>query len=151
MQGEIFNEGDFACGECHWLSALGDRVADGVHGDIADRHHGLRLTGAPADECPNAREQLSQFAGLWQIVICTAIEPAHSLPGAMTCGEHEHRGMFVKAQPFEHLKAIHHRHHHIQYNGVVIPHHRFCEAVLAIARFVDSIAVLTQRFGEAAE
>ena len=103
------------------------------------------LRGRAAHERAQPRQQLAEVERLGQVVVGADVEAADAVADLAARGEHEDRRPAVAlAQRAADLEAVAAREHHVEDDGVVLPHRGLHERGVAVAGHVDRVALVAQ-------
>jgi hypothetical protein len=110
---------------------------------------GVKVLAAPAGHGPYAGQQLLGLEGLGQIVVRPGVQTLHLVAELGLCRQHQYgRGYSAVPQTAQDLKAVHFRHHHVQYYPVVAALKTVVQSVLPVVHGVHGVFVVSQYDGE---
>lgn len=82
--------------------------------DLGNRLLKVRPSGSPAQHGAAASHKFFRMEGFRKVIVRTRLKTLHAVIVLDAGGEHEHRHGASAAKLAEDLKAVEHRHHHIQ-------------------------------------
>ena len=117
----------------------------GVDDEVADLQRARAAARDAAHERAQPRKQLAEVEGLGQVVVGADVEAADAVADLSARGEHEdRRPALALAQRAADLEAVAAGEHHVEDDGVVVPHRRLHQRGVAVADDVDGVALVAQ-------
>ena len=110
---------------------------------------GIDAGFAPTQQRIHPRQQFREREGFYEIIVGAAFEAVDAVADRGQRGEDQDRRFDVRrAQRPEHRQAVDHRQHAVENDEVEAAVGRAEQAVLAIGRLLDAMALLGQALGE---
>ena len=110
------------------------------------QHLPARAESRPAQQRPQAREQLVEGEGLHDVVVRARVKAGHAVRHGVPGGQHQdRRAVAARAHRAAYLQPVHVRHHHVEDHGVGAVLLQRCQGLLAIGRDRGLVALEPQR------
>jgi hypothetical protein len=140
-------------GQVDLLAVVLHAAGGQVEGEAAIGHDGGRPVHGPAVGRLKACEQFREGEGLYEVVVCAAIEVGDALLDGAQGGQHQdRRADSLGPQPVQHLQARQAGQQQVEYHGVEALRGRLLHAALAVAHPQAVVArlfeALAQRFAQ---
>ena len=139
----------------HEVQRVFDLVRDAgrqrAHGRQLRLHRELLHQPLPFEQRADARAQQHRVERLEQVVLRAHFDRAHHAVDLVQRGDDDHRHRphaLVPPHPFQHLKAVHHRHHDVEQHEVEGLRGDAVERDLAVRRLLDGVPLALQPAAE---
>lgn len=134
-------------GELHRCAVDGDFRQTRIERNRSPAKLRRHLATGPTDQRPQSREQLFDAERLRHVIVGSAVDALYLLMPAAPCGEHQYRNGVTGLTPLpDERQAIDLRQPEVEHDGVIALGVGEEVGLLAVARAIDRIAGILQRF-----